>query len=298
MPVNRLNKNFTWSGGKYFLSSLGSTKISKMLSKSCASLSVVLLLHGSVSADEAMSDVVASQGASTTLVDLGGGETLKLKWIAADIFEMGSPTWEPGRGSDERRHLVTLTEGYWLGETEVTQAQWQAVMGSNPSYFKGSSLPVDKVNWHDAMKFCRKLTESERAASRLPEGMVYTLPTEAQWEYACRAGVMGAYAGSLKDMGWYSANSDGKTHAVGQKLANAWGFYDMHGNVWEWCLDWSGDYPSGSVVDPRGARSGIGRVLRGGSWFNFASFCRVAYRGISGQGNRNFYSGFRLALSR
>ncbi|HBM85866.1 MAG TPA: formylglycine-generating enzyme family protein [Opitutae bacterium] len=267
-----------------------------MLSKLRASLSVVLLLHGSVSADPAVSDVVASKGASTTLVDLGGGETLKLKWIAADVFEMGSPTWESGRGSDERRHLVTLTEGYWLGETEVTQAQWQAVMGSNPSYFKGSSLPVDKVNWHDAMKFCRKLTESERAASRLPEGMVYTLPTEAQWEYACRAGVMGAYAGSLKDMGWYSANSDGKTHAVGQKLANAWGFYDMHGNVFEWVNDWVASYGTIPVTDPLGPDSGSYRAARGGSWSNSASYCRSALRARATPGSSGDILGFRVSL--
>jgi formylglycine-generating enzyme required for sulfatase activity len=273
-------------------------EVGRMFGKLCVSLSVIVLLLSSVRADSVVSGGVESEDAKATLVDLGGGVTLTLKWIAADIFEMGSPTWENGRGSDERRHLVTLSEGYWLGETEVTQGQWQALMGRNPSYFKGTNLPVDKVNWHDAMKFCRKLTERERAAGRLPEGMVYTLPTEAQWEYACRAGGVGAYAGKLDAMAWYSANSGGRTHRVGQKQANAWGFYDMHGNVWEWCLDWSGDYPSGSVVDPRGPRSGVGRVLRGGSWFNFASYCRIAYRGISGQGNRNFYTGFRLALSR
>ena len=119
-------------------------------------------------------------------------------------------------------------------------------MGSNPSRFKGSNLPVEQVSWNDAMVFCRKFTERERAAGRLPKGYVYTLPTEAQWEYARRAGTTGAYAGDLNAMGWHSGNAGKKTHSASQKQPNAWGLYDMHGNVWEWCSDWYGDYPSGN----------------------------------------------------
>ena len=235
---------------------------------------------------------------------------LKLKWIAAGSFQTGSPSGELGRGSDERQHEVTLTQGYWLGAHEVTQAQWQSVMGSNPSKFKGSRNPVEQVSWEDAMAFCKKLTEREFLAGRLPAGWRYTLPTEAQWEYACRAGTRSAFHyGNRLDS--RMANFDGnypyggastgeyrnKTVAVGSFQSNAWGLYDMHGNVWEWCSDRYGDYPSGSVVDPTGARSGSVRVNRGGSWFSGARFCRSAIRYGNSPGVRGNDLGFRLALS-
>jgi formylglycine-generating enzyme required for sulfatase activity len=198
--------------------------------------------------------------------------------------------------SDEKPvHGVTLTKGYHLGATEVTQAQWESVMGSNPSKFKGRDLPVENVSWDDAMAYCRKLTERERAAGRLAAGYAYTLPTEAQWEYAYRAGTTGAYAGDLGSMAWYGENSGNKTHAVATKRANAWGLYDMHGNVWEWCSDWYGSYASGRVVDPTGARSGTGRIARGGSWFNDASYCRSALRSRDSPDYRINGLGFRLA---
>jgi formylglycine-generating enzyme required for sulfatase activity len=193
---------------------------------------------------------------------------------------------------------VTLTKPYWLGATEVTQGQWEAIMGNNPSKFRGANLPVENVSYEDALEFCRKLTERERAADRLPEGYEYTLPTEAQWEYACRAGTTGDYAGNLDAMGWYDGNSGERTHEVGGKQANGWGLYDTHGNVWEWCLDWyAKNYAGGNVTDPRGASSGSFRVNRGGSWSNEAVICRSAIRIAFTPGYRNSNLGFRLALS-
>ncbi len=220
---------------------------------------------------------------------------LAMEWVAPGVFSMGSTNG----GSDEQPVTrVRLTRGFWLGKTEVTQGQWSAVMGGNPSSFMGENLPVENVSWDDVTEFCRKVTEAERAAGRLPAGYAYTLPTEAQWEYACRAGTSGEYAGELDAMGWYVGNSGGKTNPVGQKRENAWGLQDMHGNVWEWCLDWYGDkLPGGSVSDPRGPETGSFRVLRGGGWFSDAAYCRSAYRSRVEPGFRNFNLGFRLALS-
>jgi len=206
---------------------------------------------------------------------LGGGVTMDFMPIAAGSFQMGSNN---GDSDEQPVHRVTLSQPYWLAKTEVTQAQWQQIMGSNPSLIKGSQNPVEMVSWNNAVSFCKKLTERERQAGRLPAGFEYTLPTEAQWEYACRAGTTGDYAGSLDAMGWYDKNSGKKTHPAGTKQANAWGLYDMHGNVYEWCSDWKGDYSWGSVTDPGGARSGAGRVIRGGSWYGTASSCRSANR--------------------
>jgi formylglycine-generating enzyme required for sulfatase activity len=191
---------------------------------------------------------------------------------------------------------VTLTQPFWLGRTEVTQAQWVAVMGSNPSEFKGESLPVENMSWDDAMEFCRKLTAQEKQAGRLPAGYAFTLPTEAQWEYACRAGTTGDYAGDPDAMAWYNNNSGGTTHPIGTKQANAWGLADMHGNVFEWCRDWYGNYPGGAVTDPKGAASGSFRVSRGGSWYFEASFARSAFRNSNSSAYRLYRVGFRPAL--
>lgn len=235
-------------------------------------------------------------GQAWTIPDLG----LTLMPIAAGTFMMGS---ENGDVDERPVTRVTISQPfwfsqpYWLGKTEVTQAQWAAVMRSNPSSFKGEKRPVEQVSWTDAMEFCQKLTERERAAGRLPDGYVYTLPTEAQWEYACRAGTTGDYGGNLDAMAWYTANSGGATHDVGTKQANAWGLHDMHGNVWEWCLDWYGNYPGGAVIDPVGAASGSLRVHRGGCWNNPAQDCRSAFRDGWAPRVRGDYLGFRLALS-
>lgn len=250
----------------------------------------------------------AEEGQTWTIPDLG----LVLVPIVAGSFVMGSPAGEADRGSDEGPQTrVTISKPFWLGKTEVTQKEWTAVMGSNPSSFKGENLPVENVSWEDAMAFCRKLTERERAADRLPAGLAYTLPTEAQWEYACRAGTSSAFHyGDRLDASM--ANLDGnypyggaskgeyrqKTTNVGSFRPNAWGLFDMHGNVREWCADWYADkLPGGAVSDPAGAPSGSNRVYRGGSWFNFGPYCRSASRYGDTPGYRNYNLGFRLALS-
>jgi formylglycine-generating enzyme required for sulfatase activity len=196
-----------------------------------------------------------------------------------------------GTRSDETKHQVTLAKPFWLGRTQVTQAQWEAVMGSNPSHFKGKDLPVEQVSWEDAAEFCKKLN----AKGLLPTGWRWTLPTEAQWECACRAGTIGEHAGALDAMAWCDSNSDSKTHPVGTKQANAWGLSDMHGNVWEWCADWYDNYPGDAATDPTGPSNGSDRVNRGGSWNSGGSFCRSAYRDGSLPGYRFRSAGFRVA---
>ncbi|MDO4551674.1 MAG: formylglycine-generating enzyme family protein [Planctomycetia bacterium] len=200
---------------------------------------------------------------------------------------MGSPSSEAGRYSDETPHRVTLTKGFWMLETEVTQKMWESVMENNPSHFRGDNLPVENVCWHDCQEFCKKLRNL---------GLNIQLPTEAQWEYACRAGTTGAHAGDLDSMGWYDSNSRSKTQAVGQKKPNAWGLYDMHGNVWEWCADWYDVYPSGSVTDPMGPASGSDQVFRGGGWFDGAEGCRSAFRSYNMPMKRYNFLGFRPVL--
>jgi formylglycine-generating enzyme required for sulfatase activity len=249
----------------------------------------------------------AAIGSNWTVPDYG----IEMIWIAPGSFQMGSPTSESGRSGDEAQHRVTLAKGYWLGKYEVTQGQWQAVMGSNPSSFKnaGSNAPVENVSWEDAQAFCKKLTDRERAAGRLPAGYEYSLPTEAQWEYACRAGTTGTFSYG-NDLDSSMANFDGNypygngrkgqyrqtTVAVGSFRPNAWGLYDMHGNVWEWCNDWYGDYPSGAVTDPTGPVGASSRVFRGGCWDYSATSCRSANRGNGDPGGRYNILGFRLAL--
>ena len=232
---------------------------------------------------------------------------LDMIWCPPGTFMMGSPTDELGRDGDETQHQVTLTKGYWIGKYEVTQGQYEAIMGKNPSTFQAADLPVEYVTWYDATNFCTKLTEIERAAGRLPEGYEYTLPTEAQWEYACRAGTtMALNSGKnlsslakcpeMDEVGWYYNNSDDATHSAGQKKPNAWGLYDMHGNVCEWCLDWYGSYPSSAVTDTKGVSAGSYRVGRGGSWSSYARYCRSAVRYYFDPGYRSNGFGFRVAL--
>ena len=232
-------------------------------------------------------------------VTLPNAVTLDLIWIAPGTFMMGSPDLESGRKKGEGpQTAVTISKGFWLGKTLVTQGQYQAVMGSNPSNVTnvGADAPVEGVSWNDAMAFCKKLTEQKRVAGRLPEGYAYTLPTEAQWEYACRAGTTEARYGNLDDIAWYGGNS-GTMHPVARKQPNAWGLYDMLGNVWEWCSDWSSTYPGGNVTDPVGPASGSYRVVRGGEWDSDAADCRSANRGGSEPGDDFDRIGFRVALS-
>jgi len=228
-------------------------------------------------------------------VTLPNAVPLDLVWISAGTFTMGS---ENGERDEKPVTRVTLTKPFWLGKTAVNQAQFEVVMGNNPSGFKGSDLPVEQVTWDDAMAFCRKLTEEERTAGLLPNAYEYTLPTEAQREYACRAGTTGDYAGNLDAMAWYSANAGRSTHPIGQKEPNAWGLYDMHGNVWEWCSDWYGErLPGGNATDPAGPSSGSVRVGRGGGWGVGATFCRSAARYGFVPDGRGCNLGFRVALS-
>ncbi|SLM29857.1 exported hypothetical protein [Desulfamplus magnetovallimortis] len=224
--------------------------------------------------------------------------------MPAGTFMMGSPGDEGGRISNETQHEVTLTQPFYMQTTEVTQGQWKAVMGNNPSWFSGcgDNCPVEMVSWDDVQGFIATL-------NALGEG-VYALPTEAQWEYAARAGTTTAFANgditasgfscdpdpNLDIMGWHCGNSD-KTHPVVQKKANNGGLYDMHGNLYEWCQDWFDNYPSESVIDPVGASSGSIRVIRGGSWSNNARNCRSAYRNLNYPGRRRHLIGFRLVLS-
>ena len=227
------------------------------------------------------------------------GLGMKFVRIGPGEFLMGSPGNEPESDAGETPHRVKITKGFFLQATEVTQKQWRLVMGNDPSNFKGDDLPVEQVSWDDAAEFCQKVSAKEAGG---PEprrgGKTYRLPTEAEWEYACRAGSKGSYAGTgkLDDMGWHEGNSGGKTHDVGQKRPNAWGLYDMHGNVWEWCADWYGEYGGGAETDPTGPGSGTARVHRGGCWFYYPRYCRSAYRYRYAPGIRYNINGFRPAV--
>ena len=216
---------------------------------------------------------------------------MEFVWIPAGTFLMGSPEDEEGRLFNERQHEVRISQGYWLKKHEVTQGEWVAVMGTNPSHFSdcGSRCPVERVSWGDTQEFIRRLNSRESGS-----GHVYRLPTEAEWEYAARAGTPGARYGELDVVAWYSANSGGRTHPVGQKQANAWGLHDMLGSVWEWTGDWNGEHPSGPVADPKGPEVRSDRVVRGGDWFDSARFARSAHRGSGSPGHRNPFIGFRL----
>ncbi len=235
--------------------------------------------------------------AGSTVVDRMAGVEFKFAYIPPGTFMMGSPSSEPKRDSDETQHRVTLTKGFYMQTTEITQGQWKAVMGGNPSHFKscGDHCPVESVFWNDCQEFIRKLNQ-------LAGTNRYRLPTEAEWEYAARAGSSARWSfgdneAQLKEYAWYSENSGGKTQSVARKKPNAWGLYDMHGNVWEWCQDWYGKYPSGSVTDPTGPSSGSYRVLRGGSWDSSAGYCRSAYRFHYTPGGRYSLLGARLLRS-
>jgi formylglycine-generating enzyme required for sulfatase activity len=221
--------------------------------------------------------------------------------IKAGTFTMGSPAGEAGRFDREgHQHKVTLTRGFWLGKYEVTQRQYEELMGTNPSKFPGPKRPVEGVSWNDAQEFMKKLNARERAAGRLPAGWVYRLPTETEWEYAARAGTTTAYffgddAGALGKYAWYVDNSGHQSHDVGGKRANPWGLYDMYGNVWEWCSDWYGAYPTGDATDPTGPATGECRVLRGSGWYGGpARTCRSAHRCLMTPDSRSNDFGFRV----
>ena len=212
-------------------------------------------------------------------VDLGDGVVLELVLIPAGPFDMGSPDNEAGpwRGREGPVHRVRITKPFYMGKYEVTQEVWEKVMGSNPSEFKGAKNPVENVSWEDCQDFLKKLNALAKAQG------TFRLPTEAQWEYACRAGTKTRFCSGdadagLADYAWYDANSGNTTHPVGTKKPNAWGLYDMHGNVQEWCADWYGKdyYGKSPRDDPTGPAVGNVRVLRGGVWNDSPGYCRSA----------------------
>ncbi len=224
----------------------------------------------------------------TKRIELGQGLSLELAWISIGAFMMGTAEDEAERFADETLHRVQLRRGFWIGRYPVTQAQYRAVTGANPSAFPGADHPVDQVSWEDAVAFC----------DRVP-GL--RLPTEAEWEYGCRAGTTtrfhsGDREEDLAAAGWYRGNSNETTQPVGQKNANSWGLYDMHGNVWEWCADWYGAYPPGEALDPPGPVSGTERVLRGGSWLSLPEESRSGSRVGCEPGDRDDDHGFRVCL--
>ena len=228
-------------------------------------------------------------------------------WIPPGRFQLGSSLNEKGRDTDEDPPTdVHLTKGFWKGIHEVTQGEYLKLQGTNPSGYPGPpNLPVEKVTWNEAVAYCRKLTEHERSSAHLPPGFVYRLPTEAEWEYACRSGSITRFhfgedqrETELADFAWYTENSQSATHAVGQLQPNAWGLYDMHGNVWEWCQDvWQDAYTGGTVIDYSGPTEGWLRVARGGSWLYSANYCRSANRDSYGPNNRCSDIGFRVVLA-
>ena len=236
-----------------------------------------------------------ASGSNTISISVKDGISIDMVKVEAGTFMMGATSEMKDPYSDEKPvHQVTLTNDYYMGKYEVTQALWQAVMGSNPSNFKGDNLPVETVNWNDCQEFISKLNSLT--------GRKFRLPTEAEWEYAARGGKKSRgyqYSGSRKisDVAWYEGNSRSKTHPVGRKQANELGIYDMSGNVWEWCSDWYGSYSSSSQTNPMGSDSGAKRVRRGGSWCYIARICRSSYRYGDAPDCRGLYLGLRLALS-
>jgi len=210
--------------------------------------------------------------------------------IKPGSFMMGCSPGDTNCDPDENPlHPVKLTKPYEIGKYEVTQAQWLAVMmGRNPSRFKGDDLPVENVSWLDAQQFLEKLNSRN-------DGYRYRLPTEAEWEYAARAGTTGPNTGPISDVAWFNGNSDMHSHPVGQKKPNAWGLYDMEGNVYEWVEDWYGDYEEDPVTDPKGTPNGPGRVPRGGSWESGPKGARTSNRNMAEPPDRNYNIGFRIA---
>ena len=223
-----------------------------------------------------------------------GGVSFTMVAVEGGTFQMGAPDSDTEANDDEKpQHFVTLSD-FYIGETEVTQALWKAVMGSNPSDFLGDNLPVERVSWEDCQAFLTKLNGMT--------GQTFRLPTEAEWEYAARGGkkTQGCqYSGSndINLVAWYWDNSGTKTHEVGTKTANELGLFDMSGNVYEWCQDWFGDFSSEAQTNPTGPETGSDRVFRGGSWFNTARYCRVSYRCDDSPSVRFNCLGLRLAMS-
>ena len=251
---------------------------------------------------------ILPEGEPYTVPELG----MQMTWIPAGNFLMGSPPSEPGhRLEEEDLHNVVISRGFWIGTYEVTQKEFTSILdGENPSTFKGPQLPVHKVSWQTAMEFCKALTEREKFAGRMPEHWHFILPTEAQWEYACRAGTTNVFhfgndEEALEDYAWFSANSKtgeagtSRPRNVGEKKPNQWGIHDMHGNMGEWCYDWYGKVysPDGSV-DPITEKASDFKVFRGGTYTDISERCRAAHRNRVSPDTENPWIGFRLALMR
>ena len=252
-------------------------------------LLLVMALFASCKNDGGSSNPADDPSAPDILEFNVDGVSFKMIKVEGGTFQMGS---ENGYGSEKPVHSVTLS-GYYIGETEVTQELWKAVMGSNPSIWKGDNLPVENVTWDDCQEFISKLNQKT--------GRRFALPTEAQWEFAARGGNKSQgyeYSGSnnIDDVAWYWDNSSVQTHLVGTKLANELGLYDMSGNVCEWCADWYDGYSSSSQKDPTGPETGSFRVYRGGNWLDRASYCRSACRGDGNPGCSDDELGLRLVL--
>ena len=253
---------------------------------------------------------LALAGVSSSLQGYESGYAVGMVRIEPGEFLMGSPRYETERKKNEDRHQVTLTRAFLMGETEVTQNQWRAVMGSSPSHFNGGIYPVESVTFAQCVEFCNKLSEMENLTpaygfnggeifwNREADG--YRLPTEAEWEYSCRSGSLQKFASGnkvsgLRAMAWFRHNSTGGTHEVASRQPNNWGLYDMHGNVWEWCWNWSAAYPARFAVDPEGPPKGSSRVIRGGSWDNMQNACRSANHNSAKPDFTAAILGFRLA---
>jgi formylglycine-generating enzyme required for sulfatase activity len=233
---------------------------------------------------------------------------------------MGSPNTEDGRAAEERQTVVTISSGFWMGKYSVTQGEYQSVMGINPSYFtpdngysQNLNRPVEQVSWDDATNYCAVLTQMDQSAGRIPTNCVYRLPTEAEYEYAYRAGTTTRFPygddlnyTSLTNYEWFGNNSGLMTHPVGQKLPNPWGLYDMAGNVGDWCHDWHDSLPGGQVIDPQGPAMGVDNqsgtgsppfhVVRITSWNGDESTCRSAFRSFFNADAGNA-TGFRVVLA-
>lgn len=229
--------------------------------------------------------------------DVRSFQGIEFVWIPAGQFRMGSPSTEPDRRPDESAHMATLSHGFWMGRYEVTRSQWYAVMKNPPETYDEDAegrLPMTGVTWTECQAFIAALNRGRNGGFRLP--------TEAEWEYACRAGGTDAYScggdsACLAEHAWYSRNSEGRVHPVGQKAPNPWGLFDMHGNVWEWCRDFYGEYPERRAINPEGPPTGQHPVLRGGSWFSPPEDCRAARRFVfvPGYFTDRTILGFRLA---
>ena len=259
-------------------------------------------------------DKLAREPPKTLTVDLGGGVKMEFVLIPKGKFSMGSPKHEKGRNTlkakfdGEQQHEVEITKPFYLAKYPVTQEQYEAITGKNPSYFsalgggkdevKGmetKQFPVETVMWDEAMAYCEKISKNDK------EKRKFRLPTEAEWEYACRAGTKTAYSfgddpKGLGDYAWFLENSGFRTHPVGEKKANPWGLFDVHGNVWQWCEDRLGEYPKAAVTDPLGPERGSFRIIRGGCWLRPPRYCRSANRHQAGPAHGRSFLGFRLAV--